>query len=69
MREATRRKTIDLCFHKEQDGSPCGDKVLWKLKGSTDGKAFKVCDLHLPWGIRLSGYPALVDKFDPDPEE
>jgi len=63
MREPSKRKTVDLCFHKADDGSPCGHPVTWKLKGE---KTFKVCDLHLPWGIRLSGYPALVDKFQAD---
>lgn len=58
-----RRKTVDLCFHKNDDGSPCGDKVMWKLKsGST---AFKVCDVHLAWGLRISGLPAYVDAFKP----
>jgi len=58
-----RMKTVDLCFFKEEDGSPCSMSVSWKLKASKSGDSFKVCDAHLAWGIRLSGAPALVEEF------
>jgi len=58
----TRKKTIDLCGHQSDEG-PCPEKVRWKLKNEASGKSFKVCDIHLAWGIRLSGTPAYVEEF------
>lgn len=66
MRDYPRKKTIDLCHHKELDGSPCDEKVMWKLKCEENGRTFKVCDRHLAWGIRLSGSPAYVEVFTSD---
>lgn len=68
MRERNEKPTIDMCYYKEGPEGPCVETPQWKLKGET--KRFKVCDHHLAWGIRLSGYPALVDKYDlPPPRE
>lgn len=67
--EHPRKQTVDLCYHKEADGSPCSEKVMWKLKCEGTNKAFKVCDVHLAWGLRLSGLPARVDAFIPNPPE
>lgn len=64
--EIPRKKTVDLCYHKEPDGSPCSEKVTWKLKCEESRKTFKVCDVHLAWGLRLSGLPAYVDAFTSD---
>lgn len=43
----------------------CGHKPAWKLSGKSDALRFKVCDEHLAWGIRLCGFPALVDAHKP----
>ncbi len=64
MHDRPKKKTVDLCYHKQDDGSPCEEKVMWKLKSEENGRTFKVCDRHLAWGIRLSGYPAYVDVFN-----
>ena len=56
------RKTIRMCFYKASTGELCSEEAQWKLK-PTSGLAFKVCDLHLPWGLRYSGCPAFVDEF------
>jgi hypothetical protein len=66
MREPRKEKpTIDMCYYRNPDsGDPCVCTPAWKLKG--DKYRFKVCDGHLAWGIRLSGLPALVDKYEPN---
>jgi len=64
-----RKKTVDLCHHKEIDGSPCSEKVQWKLKCEESRKTFKVCDVHLAWGLRHTGLPAYVYAFTPDAPE
>lgn len=66
MREKKEKPTIDMCYYKEGPEGPCTEAPQWKLKGET--KRFKVCDQHLAWGIRLSGYPALVDKYEAIPK-
>jgi len=63
MRPHRKSKTVDLCFFKEDDGSPCTETVTFKLTHQATREAFKVCDKHLAWGIRLSGAPALVEEF------
>jgi len=67
-RERKEKPTIDMCFHKEAgSGNLCKHKPTWKLKG--EKHKFKVCDEHLAWGIRICGLPAMVDKYDPNPEK
>ena len=61
----THRKTVDLCYFKEDDGCPCAEEVSWKLRTMATQDTFKVCDTHLAWGMRLSGAPALVEEFVP----
>lgn len=57
--------TIELCFFKEGMHRNCSNKPTWKLSGQSDSLRFKVCDDHLAWGIRLCGFPALVDGHRP----
>ena len=61
MREKKSVPTIEVCFYKEGATRLCSKKPMWKIEGSTESLKFKVCDDHLAWAIRLSGYPALVD--------
>lgn len=51
-----------MCFYKEGLTRHCSNKPMWKVSGVGEGLKFKVCDEHLAWGIRLSGYPALIDS-------
>lgn len=70
MREKRKEKpTIDMCYYRDSEsGNLCSDSPSWKVKG--DKYRFKICDKHLAWGIRLSGLPALVDKYEPaNPEK
>lgn len=68
MREKREKPTIDMCYHRDiKTGSPCVIPPMWKLKG--EKHAFKVCDEHLAWGIRTSGFPALVDKHESSPKK
>lgn len=63
MRERKEKPTVDMCYFREEGTrDPCTCTPAWKLRG--DKYRFKVCDLHLAWGIRLSGLPALVDKHE-----
>jgi hypothetical protein len=65
MREKRETPTIDMCYYRGvRKSQPCSHPPLWRLKG--EKYRFKVCDEHLAWGIRLSGMPALVEKFEPD---
>jgi hypothetical protein len=61
MREKKSSPTIEVCFYKEGPKRLCGLRPTWKIEGSTESLKFKVCDDHLAWAIRLSGFPALVD--------
>lgn len=58
-----------MCFNKDESnqGKNCEHKPRWTI--SSEKTAFRVCDLHLPWGIRLSGAPALVEEYKPRDEE
>ena len=61
MREKRSNPTIEVCFYKEGFKRLCSNKPSWKIEGPVESLKFKVCDEHLAWAIRLSGYPALVD--------
>lgn len=66
MREKRESPTVDMCYFRGvRKSQPCSNAPSWKLKG--DKHRFKVCDEHLAWGIRLSGVPALVETYEPDP--
>lgn len=55
------KTTTELCFFREGINRKCSNSPSWKISGKTETLRFKVCDEHLAWAIRLSGYPALVD--------
>lgn len=59
------KQTVEMCYHKGDNRDPCTNAPTWKLKNPEKGR-YKVCDTHLAWGIRLCGFPALVDKYEPD---
>jgi len=61
MREKKSTPTLEVCFYKEGSKRLCSNKPSWKIEGASESLKFKVCDEHLAWAIRLSGYPALVD--------
>lgn len=64
MREKREKPTVEMCyFRQEKTNEPCVESPTWKLQGAKH--KFKCCDAHLAWGIRLSGYPAMVDKYEP----
>ena len=68
MRERKEKPTIDMCYFRDETfRNPCACSPSWKLEG--DKYRFKVCDEHLAWGIRLSGLPARVDKYEPVPKK
>jgi len=68
MREKRESPTIDMCYFRGiKKSQPCTQTPQWRLKG--DKHRFKVCDEHLAWGIRLSGFPALVEKYETDPHK
>lgn len=60
MAEKREKPTVQLCFFRHENGNICTNSPTWKIEGKF--KKFRVCDIHLAWGIRFSGYPALVDK-------
>lgn len=60
------KPTVEMCYHKGDNRDPCVLSPTWKLKSTVNGYRFKVCDTHLAWCIRFCGYPALVDKYEPD---
>lgn len=64
-REKKSTPTIEVCFYKEGPKRLCSGKPTWKIEGSSESLKFKVCDEHLAWAIRLSGFPALVDAHVP----
>ena len=63
-----KKDTVEMCFHKDpQTGKTCELKPKWTV--SSEKTAFRVCDNHLPWGIRVSGAPALVEEYKSRDEE
>jgi hypothetical protein len=60
------RVTIHMCYFREGNKDPCTNNPEWKLESTAKIYRFKVCDEHLAWGIRLCGFPALVDQWAPD---
>lgn len=57
------RKTKKFC-HYRGDGinlEICSRLPQWKISNDYARVKLKVCDEHLAWGIRQSGYPALID--------
>jgi hypothetical protein len=53
--------TAEFCFFKQETGESCNCAPKWAL--ASEKTAFRVCDEHLAWGIRLSGAPARVDEY------
>ena len=64
-----KKDTVEMCFFKDElnQGKNCEHKPRWTV--SSEKTAFRVCDIHLPWGIRLTGAPALVEDYKPRDEE
>lgn len=58
------KKTRKFCSFREEAGEIklCSNFPLWKICNEEKKVKLKVCDEHLAWGIRCSGYPVLVDN-------
>jgi len=63
--EREEKITVEMCYHKSERKDPCCELPKWKLQNTDSGRKFKVCDIHLAWGIRLCGAPAMVDEYSP----
>jgi len=56
------RKTKKFCHYRGEGNNLeiCSHLPQWKISNDQK-KILKVCDEHLAWGIRSTGYPALVN--------
>jgi hypothetical protein len=61
------KSTIEMCYHKDEHSESCEFSPKWTVASAKT--AFRVCDKHLAWGIRLSGAPARVDEYQKPSEE
>lgn len=61
------KSTIEMCYHKDEHSESCEFSPKWTV--ASEKTAFRVCDKHLAWGIRLSGAPARVDEYVKTSEE
>lgn len=67
-RQTMKNKKIDLgeCDYIE-NGYRCHGEACWLIK-QKDRNNLRVCDIHLAWAIRLSGFPAMIDNAREDEE-
>ena len=59
------RDTQKLCRFVGLQKPRCSGWPEWRLVGQENGEVITTCDAHLAHGIRLTGYPALVDEEIP----
>lgn len=61
MQESDVKKTLKFCSYRSDELIICPNHPTWFIANSDKKMKMRVCDEHLAWGVRKSGYPAIID--------